>query len=60
MTSLSKYVSRCVPKENLQYLPKHAIKVGGIRGKKGMVRVKLEINWLKRTNNKLKVLFRGM
>jgi hypothetical protein len=60
MTSHSKFIYRYIPQANLKYLPKNAVAVGGVRGRKGMVRVRFDWDWVKRSNNKLKVLFRGM
>lgn len=60
MTSLSKVVYRNIPQHNLKYLPKNAIAIGGVRGKKGLVRVRLDVDWIKRSNSKYKILFRGM
>jgi len=60
MTSLGKFIYRNVPKENLKYLPSNAVPLGGVRGRKGIVRVRFDYDWVKRSNNKMKVLFRGM
>ena len=60
MTSHSKFIYRFVPKENLKYLPSNAVAVGGVRDRKGIVRVRFDWDWVKRSNNKMKILFRGM
>jgi hypothetical protein len=60
MTSHSNWVSRAIPVANLRYLPKHAVRIGGIRGKKGFVTVRLCADWIKRADSKYKILFRGM
>lgn len=59
MTSLSKVVYRKIPRENIKYLPKNAILIGGVRGQKGWVRVRLDADWVKRSQSKYEVLFRG-
>jgi len=60
MTFRSKFIYRHVPQENLKYLPKNAVAIGGVRGRKGIVRVRFDSDWVRRSNNKMKVLFRGM
>jgi len=60
MTSRSKFTYRYVPQENLKYLPKNAVPIGGVRGRKGIVRVRFNLDWVKRSNKKMEVLFRGM
>ena len=54
----SKFIYRNILKENLQYLPKHAIATGGISGKKGFVRVRFDADWYRSANAKLRYLFR--
>jgi len=56
---LSKTVLRNIPQENVRYLPKNAIVLGGIRGMKGYVRVRLDLNWVRHSDCKYKILFRG-
>jgi hypothetical protein len=60
MTSHSKFTYRYVPQENLKYLPNNAVAIGGVRGRKGIVRVRFDLDWVKRSNKKLEVLFRGI
>ena len=55
----SKTVLRNVPQRNVRYLPKNAIVLGGIRGMKGYVRVRLDLDWVRRSDSKYKILFRG-
>jgi len=57
--SLSKTVLRNIPIANIKFLPKNAIAVGGIRGKKGWVRVRLDADWVKHANKKYEALYRG-
>jgi len=49
-----------VPQENLKYLPKNAVPIGGVRGRKGIVRVRFDLDWVKRSDKKMEVIFRGM
>ena len=59
MTSLGKFIYRFVPKENIKYLPKNAVAIGGVKGRKGIVRVRFDANWYRSANTKIKYLFRG-
>lgn len=56
---LSKTVLRHMPQRNIKYLPKNAVILGGVRGMKGYVRVRLDADWVRRSNSKYKALFRG-
>jgi hypothetical protein len=55
----SKTVVRKVPQRNVRYLPKNAIVLGGVKGMKGYVLVRLDLDWVRRSDSKYKVLFRG-
>lgn len=57
--SLSKTVLRHIPRSNMRFLPKNAIALGGVRGKKGWVRVRLDADWVKHANKKYEALYRG-
>lgn len=60
MTSHSKFIYRYVPQANLKYLPKNAVPIGGVKGRKGIVRVRFDWDWVKRSNKKMEILSRGM
>ena len=60
MTSPGKFIYRNVPTENLKYLPSNAVNLGGVRGRKGIARVRFDYDWYKSANKKIEVLFRGM
>ena len=60
MTSHSKFIYRYIPQANLKYLPKNAVAIGGVRGRKGIVMVRFDYDWYKSANKKIEVLFRGM
>ena len=60
MTSLGKFTYRYVPQENLKFLPSNAVPIGGVKGRKGIVRVRFDLDWVKRSNKKMEILFRGM
>ena len=59
-SSHSKFLFRKVPQRNLRYLHKHAVVMGGVRGMKGWVCVKLDVDWVKHSRSKYNVLFRGI
>lgn len=50
-----------MPKANLHYLPDNGIVMGyaGMRGS-GIVKVRLDLDWVQRSKAKYNVLFRGM
>lgn len=48
-----------MPQKNIKYLPKNAIILGGVRSMKGYVRVRLDADWVRRSDSKYKALFRG-
>jgi len=60
MTSHSKFIYRYIPQANLKYLPKNAVAIGGVKGRKGIVRVRFDFDWYRSANKKTEVLFRGM
>lgn len=49
-----------MPQENLKFLPKNAVAIGGVKGRKGIVRVRFDWDWVKRSDKKMEILFRGM
>lgn len=59
MTFRSKFIYRKVPKENLQFLPKNAVPLGGVTNQKGWVRVRFDADWYRSANVKCKYIFRG-
>jgi len=59
MTFLGKFIYRYVPQENLKFLPSNAVPVGGVKGRKGIVRVRFDADWYRSANKKSSILFRG-
>lgn len=59
MTFLGKFVYRYVAQENLKFLPSNAVPIGGVKGRKGIIRVRFDADWYRSANKKSEILFRG-